>query len=175
MDEKYPNNAKKKETYVDPFSFEAAEEKSNLGASCPVSFEIVGTIRCIPTLDTIIENEQQEQASFDPFEMKTYTAGQENSFDPTSINIIEGIFDCSSELVPVRLFPDDKADSDDVLMKTDCGEEENGFDTASFEEDSIDVNITEEDESVWVDSSSIKNGFTKAKDFQSHDWGDETD
>jgi hypothetical protein len=185
VDEKYPNSVKKKETIIDPF--EAKESSS-------VSFQIVGTIRCVATLDTIVENEEQEQASFDP-KTKTSAAGPEKGFEvsPASIKIV-GSFDCTSlHLVPVKLFPGENADSDDVFNESGCRDEEDGFETISFErvnfeEDSLDVSVSgaatgmnelniSEDESLemWIDSESTMNGFTKAESFQSHDWDDETD
>lgn len=184
VDERYPNSVKKKETIIDPF--EAKESSS-------VSFQIVGTIRCVATLDTIIENEEQEQASFGP-KTKASAAGQEKSFEvsPASIKIV-GSFDCTSlHLVPVKLFPGENPDSDDMFNESGCRDEEDGFgdersfECVNFEEDSLDVsgaatgmnelNISE-DESLeaWIDSEGMMNGFTKAESFQSHDWDDETD
>lgn len=188
VDEKFPNSVKKKETFVDPFEAKEYQRRS---------FQIIGTIRCIATLDAIVENEQQEQDSLDPAETKASVAGQQQRFEvssPTSSIKIVGCFDCTSlHLVPVRLFPGEheNADNSDVFNESGCRYEEDGFETVSFEcvnfeDDNIDVsgaatsmnelNISgDESLEVWIDSEDMMNGFTKATDFRSHDWDDETD
>lgn len=190
-DEMYFTNKVKKrnDRFVDPFELKPVEE-NNLGAPSSVSFEIVGTIHCIrQTLDTIPENEQQNQASVDPFKTKTYAAGQENGFavssSPTSI---ARSFDYASPgLAPMRLFPGNDDDIGDAFNKT---VEEGDFETfpfegVNFEEDNLDLDVnksgaatdTADDESLelWVDSVSTMNGFIKTEDFEAQDWDDEAE
>ena len=192
-DEKYSTNNVKKKTdkFVDPFELKPVDvEQNNLGASSSVSFEIVGTISCIrPTLDTIPENEQQQQqASVDPFETTTYAAGQENGFEASSSpTSIVGSFDYSENVTPMRLFPGNDDDIGDAFNMT-CNDEEGDFETfpfegVNFEEDNFDTNMSgtatdvADDESleVWVESVSTMNGFIKTEDFQSQDWDDEAE
>lgn len=177
---------KREDSFVDPFAFEAKahdaeEKKKNSASSSPVSFEIKGTIRCVPTLATIIENEQQEKedASFERGREKCDTI-----ISPTSIKDDVDTSDCTHDLAPIRLFHDDVFDSND-FTKSGCGDEENDVDEAiSLLDEAFfclaagvsSLNIIdasdEENESLedWVDSASLRNGFTKAEGFQSHDW-----
>lgn len=179
----FANKAKKTDRFVDPFELKPVEE-NNLGAPSSVSFEIVGTIHCIrQTLDTIPENEQQNQASVDPFETKTY-AGQKNGFEASSSpTSIVGSFDYASpEVAPMRLFP-----SNDAFNKT-CNDEEGDFETfpfegVNFEEHDLDMNMSgaatdiADDKSLemWVDSVSTMNGFIKTEDFECQDWEDDAE
>lgn len=187
-DETCPSSkvVKKKGKVVDPFEQVEVKEHVNVEATSSVAFEIVGTIRFFrPTLDTIPEeNQQQDRASIDPFETKTYDDMKEKGFEVSSSPTFVGSFDSSfsPEVAPMRLFPED-------AFGTTCMEdEEGGFETFSFEgvnfeedSDSVALNgtVTEtaDDESleVWADSVGTMNGFSIAKDFQSHDWDGETD
>ena len=186
-DETCPSSkvVKKKGKVVDPFEQVEVKEHVNVEASSSVAFEIVGTIRFFrPTLDTIPEeNQQQDRASIDPFETKTYEVMKEKGFEVSSSPTFVGSFDSSfsPEVAPMRLFPEDAFD-------TTLIDEESAFETFSFEG----VNFEEEDDSValsgtvadiaddeslevWADSVGTMNGFSIAKDFQSHDWDGETD
>ena len=183
---------KREDSFVDPFAFEAkvhgAEEKKkkkkkkNSALASPVSFEIKGTIRCVPTLATIIENEQQEKE-----EASSFQRGREKCdviISPTSIKDDVDNSDCTHDLAPIRLFQDDVFDSND-FTKSECGDEDNDVNEAiSFLDEAFfclaagvsSLNIIDasddENESLedWVDSASLRNGFTKAEGFQSHDW-----
>ena len=187
------NKVRKKEKFVDPFERDEVkaepEEKTNIDASSSVAFEIVGTIRFFrPTLDAIPENQQQDQASVDLFETETYAGVQEKSLEVSSPTSILGSFDCaSSEVAPLRLFPGEDDSIGNAFQKS-CKDEEGGFETFSFEGVSFEKDIDivalsgeetdiADDESleVWVDSVGTMNGFSIAKDFQSHGWDDETD
>ena len=178
---------KKEDSFVDPFAFEAKvhdveeNKKKNSASSSPVSFEIKGTIRCVPTLATIIENEQQEK------EETRVERGREKCdviISPTSIKDDVDNSDCAHDLAPIRLFQDDVFDSND-FTKSGCGDEDNDVNEAiSFLDEAFfclaagvsSLNIIdasdEENDSLedWVDSASLRNGFTKAEGFQSHDW-----
>ena len=180
-DETCPSSkvVKKKGKVVDPFEQVEVNEHVNVEASSSVAFEIVGTIRFFrPTLDTIPEeNQQQDRASIDPFETKTYEGMKGKGFDVSSSPTFVGSFDSfSPEVAPMRLFPEDAFDT------TTCIDEESGFETFSFEgvnfeedNDSVALSgtVIADDESleVWADSVGTMNGFSIAKDFQSHDWG----
>jgi len=177
---------KREDSFVDPFAFEAKvhdaeEKKKNSALSSPVSFEIKGTIRCVPTLATIIENEQQEKE-----EASSFQRGREKCdviISPTSIKDDVDPSDCTHDLTPIRLFQDDVFDSNEIT-KSGCGDEENDVDEAiSFLDEAffcLAAGVSccdEENESLedWVDSASLRNGFTKAEGFQSHDWVDNTE
>ena len=103
---------------------------------------------------------------------------------PTSIKDGVDNSDCTHDMAPIRLFQDDVFDSND-FTKSECGDEENDVNEAiSFLDEAFfclaagvsSLNIIdasdEENESLedWVDSASLRNGFTKAEGFQSHDW-----
>ncbi len=183
-DEKYfTNKAKKKnDRFVDPFELKPVE---NLGAPSSVSFEIVGTIRCIrQPLDTIPENEQQKQASVDPFETKTCEAGQGKGFEASSspTSIVRSFDYASPGVAPTRLFPGDDDDFD-AFNKEEGDFETFPFEGVNFEEDNLGVNMSgaatdiADDESLelWVDSVSTMNGFIKTEDFESQDWENEVE
>lgn len=178
---------KNKNSFVDPFAFEAkvhdAEEKKNSASSSTVSFEIKGTIRCVPALATIIENEQQEK------DEASIERGRENCgliISPTSIKDDVDTSDCTYDLAPVRLFQDDVFDSNE-FTESGCGDDVD--EAISFLDEAISflaegvssLNIIdasdEETESLedWVDSASLRDGFTKAEGFQSHEWIDNTE
>lgn len=185
-DKKYFANKAKKKTdrFVDPFELQPVDE-NNLEAPSSVSFEIVGTIRCIRrTLDTIPENEQQNQASFDPFETKIYATGQKNGLEASSSpTSIVGSFDYASPgVAPTRLFPGNDDDFD-AFNKEEGDFETFPFEGVNFEEDNLETNLygaatdIADDESLemWVDSVSTMNGFIKTEDFESQDWDDEAE
>ena len=174
----------KEDSFVDPFEAKVydAEEKNKSGTSPPVSFEIVGTFRCVPRLDTIIEN-HQEEASFEPCfqSTKAHASGlakcsAKMMSSPTSIEVV-ATSEGTPNLAPVRLFQDDSADSDVFNMSEDEEFETISFAGITFEEvDGLaakvgdDSNEEKESLEVWVDSLSMKNGFTKAAGYRSHDW-----
>jgi hypothetical protein len=169
--------AEKEKVFVDPFEANTYASKEKNISTSHASFKIVGTFRYFPTLDTIIENELQENE----------TKALDSVPSPTSINVAE-TFDYSPKLAPMRLFAYDSVDRAADSSRVDAHIETISFEGINFEEDNLDLSratkcmslmdftgaTNENDESleVWVNSTSMRNGFTKAKGFQSHDWND---
>ena len=135
-------------------------------------------------METIIENEQEDQHRVGHFEAKARGAGRGSNVEvssPTSIKIVGSLdFSFPSELDPVRLFPDDNSITDDAQNKIGS---EDSFESFSFEGVNFDaeddflgwVDVVSEDESLelWTDLDGSPTGFFKAKEFQSHDWDDD--